>query len=247
MPIIRGTAVINRRSGVPEDASHNVWHFEVPGPVATADYEAVGTGLANFYDGCASVLSNTVSRTIGAHRIEVADVTPNGPGAANDVVSALKYTGAFTISQAGTGSMPSEVAIALSFQGDVVGLQEESGLTRPRSRVRGRVFLGPVAASTKVDENATTFEPVIGVAARESILDAYDNMLQTLFTLRPNLRHVVYSRVNGLGSIVVSARVDSEYDTQRSRGRRPSLRMTRTVTQGAAQPARDGADVVLAS
>lgn len=246
MAILRGTVVLNKVSGKPEDAVRNVWHFETIGVPASEDREAVGEALTQFYEDAAAQFGTNVSAQFNAHRVEIATVTPNGPGAGNDVVSPIQRVYPFTTVLLGGAALPNECAVALSFQGDVSGDQEESGTTRPRSRKRGRVFLGPMSVGTRVLEGGSD-EPIVSVPAREAILDAYDAMHNYLAVSRPNLRHVVYSRVSGTASHVVQVRVDNEFDTVRSRGRKPSLRMTRSITQGTAPGNRSGTDVTLAS
>jgi hypothetical protein len=245
MPILRGTAIIARASGINEDASVNVWHFETIGIPSAADLQAVGDGLVAFYANIQSLFPSNVSNAALAHRIEIAQVTPGATGAADDTVSALLGTRAFSITPGASFSLPNEVASCLSFRGDIAGVPEESGLTRPRSRRRGRVFIGPLNSNTLAGI-APANEPLFSLTSREVMLDGYDFLTTALAGTSANLRHGVYSRVNADIVPVTQVSVDGEYDTMRSRGKRPSIRMSRPVIQGAPVAARSGTDVVLA-
>lgn len=248
MSILRATVVINKKSGVPKDAARNVWHFSVPGGGEAGALE-VAPALAAFYAAISGYYSPAVASAASAHRVEVAEVTSTGPGPDDDVLSSLLLTQAFTMSPAaasGTNVLPNEVAVALSFRGDVSGVPEESGITRPRSRRRGRVFLGPFA-TTVTDWAGPTNEPRVAATFREAVLDQYDALITALAAADAANRHVVYSRANNLGYNVESVSIDSEFDTIRRRGRKPQLRMTRAIAQGAAIASRDSTDVALAS
>lgn len=240
MAIIRATAVINKRSGKPEDASRNVWHFSADGTDATT-LSKIGEGLAAFYDGCKTILSPAIAATVDAHRVELAEV---GFGS----VSPLLATRPFTIGIVATGNvpLPNEAACALSFRASIVGIPEEEGLQRPRSRRRGRIFLGPLNG-TSVEAQATTWEPQVTTVARETILDSYDNAHNVWIVPATNIRHGVLSRVDGNLRIVEQVSVDDEFDTIRRRGQKPGVRMARSVTPGSNVSARSGVDVVLAS
>lgn len=248
MSIMRATVVLNKKSGVPKDAARNVWHFFSP----TADLAAVnfiGSALAGFYTNFQLSLSPAIAHTANAHRIEVAEVIEGGPGEGDDVVSSLIGTylfGTTGVDTTATNVLPNEVACVLSFRGDIAGVPEENGLLRPRSRRRGRVYLGPLKPNT-VGVAPTTMEPRFTTAFRESVLDAYDALTSSLASSDAALRHTVYSRADGENRIVAQVSVDSEPDVVRRRGRKPELRTARSVTQGLPVGSRDGAEVALAS
>lgn len=249
MAILRATAVLNKRTGVPKDAARNVWHFSLPSVFTDAQVGQVGTQLALFYQGFVSYLSASLTDVANGHRIELADVTPGNPGEQDDVVSKLRGTTNFGLG-IGTTSLPlpNQVGITFSFRGDVAGVPEEQGLSRPASSRRGRVTLGPVNVSVINRRSTTTQEPEVIDDVKEAILDSYDALTTALATIDPLLRHVVYSRTLAQGFTVVSASVDNQFDTVRRRKVPPSDKFVRTITQGAAQAARAGTEVpVLAS
>jgi hypothetical protein len=164
----------------------------------------------------------------------------------DDVASALIGTRAFSITPGQAFSLPNECASTLSFRGDIEGFPEEFGLTRPRARRRGRVFIGPLNMNT-VAGIAPANEPVFSLTSRELMLDGYDLLTTAIAASSVNLRHGVYSRTNADIVAVTQISCDGEFDTMRSRGKRPSIRMSRPVVQGAAVAPRSGTDVVLAS
>jgi hypothetical protein len=240
------TAVLNRISGRPKDASRNVWHFETVGAPTSGEHTGIGTAVASFYQGIGVHLGGNISTAANAHRVETAVVTPGAPGALDDVVSPIVNISPFAITGIVNNALPSEVAVALSFRVDVAGLQEEVGATRPRSRRRGRIYVGPVS-NQLITWATPTFEPKLSVGAREAFLDAYDTMIGTLANAGTGLRHVVYSRVGAQAYGVTFVSVDDEFDTIRRRGGKPAIRMQRVVAQGSSPGSRAGVDVTLAS
>src|SRR4028119_400165 len=227
MATVRATAILNRVSGKPEDASVNVWHFSTIGTPVEADFAVIGNAVAEYYGAISPLIAVNVSTAALAHRVDLATVTMGAAGAADDVVSPIQYVKQFTMASQVHNALPNEVAVCMSFAGDLSGLQEESGLTRPRARRRGRIYLGPIGAG-QLTAAAPANEPQIALSCRETVLDAYDNMTTVLAASSPNTRHVIYSRVGASTAIVTSVSVDNEFDTLRSRGKKPSIRMTRT-------------------
>lgn len=245
MAIIRATAILNKVSGVPADASRNVWHFSAD-DTTTATLNGIAGGLAQFYSLIAAYLAPSVSPVAGAHKVDMAEVgfgtTPSGAPQVSPIIGSSTFG---TPGTGGTsGSLPNEVAIALSFRAAIAGIAEEAGAQRPRSRRRGRIYVGPVTYST-VGNDATSKEPHVLVAVREAMLDAYDSAHGIWDGPASNIRHGIFSRVDGVLRIVEQVSVDNEFDTIRTRGRRASLRMTRAVGETAAG-ARSGVDAALA-
>jgi hypothetical protein len=246
MPILRGTAIIEKVSGIDKDASVNVWHFETVGIPSAADIQGVGDGLIAFYQAIQSLFPNNVASGVDAHRIEISQVTPGLPGEADDTVSALIGTRIFQMQTGAAFSLPNEVAACLSFRASIAGFAEESGLIRPRARRRGRVFIGPLDLD-QVAAIAPNNEPRFSLTGRELMLDGYDALTTATAAVSVNLRHGVYSRTNGDIEPVEQVSCDSEFDTMRSRGRKPETRMSRPVVQGVAVAGRSGTDVALAA
>lgn len=236
MPFLRATVTLDTISGIDKDESKNVWHFATAAAPTQANYDRAANGLATFYNAIATYLGPELNRQVDPHRIDVAVLTPGSPGVLDDTVSSVRHTRRFSLTTAASGGIgfPSEVAITLSFAGDLTGVPEEDlqGAIRPRSRRRGRIFLGPIAGIA-AEADATTRQVKITLAARTAILDAYAAAVDgwKAGTATDAVQHVIYSRVEALTRPVVEASVNDEFDTVRRRSRLTLVRQRRQVTQ----------------
>lgn len=236
MGLLRCTVTLDTLSGINRDESKNIWHFATGGPATGPHRGRAAAGLLDFYGAISTHLGPELSRQPNAHRIDVAEVFPGSPGEADDTVSPILGFVNFSLPGSALGGIgfPAEVAIVLSFAGDLAGVPEEGpgGLTRPRSRRRGRVFLGPIAGGT-AEADATSRQVKIAEAARTSILAAYSAAVDTWKAepLGNAVQHVVYSRTEAVGRPVVEASVNDEFDTVRRRNRATLVRNRIGVTQ----------------
>jgi hypothetical protein len=237
MALLRATVVLNKLSGKPEDACRNVWHFNTGAAINNADMITASEALAAFYQALDSRLAGSISRAVDAHKIEFADVAKGGAGAADDSVSQLLMTSSFqTVGGAIVASdFPAETAIALSFRGDIAGVPEEAGLTRPKSRRRGRVFLGPFNISMG-EREAVTNRWKVNAAHQTTIMNAYNNQLIARIGQARVIHHVVYSPTSALAFLVTNAHVDDAFDTIRSRGEKAVGRVANDIGQPVLAP-----------
>lgn len=119
---------------------------------------------------------------------------------------------------AGT-AYPSDIAICLSYRGEY-----SSG--QPRARKRGRLFIGPVIASTGA---VATNEGIrVTTAARTDLLDGAEKLALEVLT---SLKWVQWSETDQTWNTIVEASVDNQFDTRRSRDRLTSTRELRPITQ----------------
>lgn len=245
--IYRATAVLNHKSMKPEDAARNVWHFASEAELTSGQIANLATSVSGFYIALNARLAATLAGGTDDHRVEMAEIIA-GSGGAPDTVSPLLGTVSFGgVGGAMSGPLPPQVAIVMSFQGVITGVPEESGLERPRSRRRGRLFLGPLNTSV-VAADATTGEAYVTQTTREDILDAYDALDSSVQAIGvASLAHSVYSRTEGAAFNVTKVSVDNSFDIQRRRKVKRTIRMERTITPGTAQTGRSGVDVALAS
>lgn len=232
MATLRATVILNKLSGKPEDSIRNVWHFSTGSAIASNDMTSVGDGLVEFYQQLGTLLHGSVSRAVDAHAIEFAEVNRGSAGADDDVVSSLLATRKFQVigAAAATLDLPSEVAICLSINGDLTGLNEEDGLIRPKARRRGRVYLGPFTTGV-VGEEATTQRTIVLTGTRTKILDSYE-LAKTMWdgaAGRRIVQHIVYSRASANVYPVVGISVDDAFDTVRSRGEKRVTKDSRAV------------------
>lgn len=135
----------------------------------------------------------------------------------------------------GTGPLPQEVAIAVTLEATgrstalveaVDGADPGAAVDRPRSRLTGRFFWGPLpkSAAATIDNVA---RPV------PDFCTLLRNKIGTLHTALEALTNVdglgVWSRVNENVVELEAVSTDNEFDTQRRRGRRATLRVRQTV------------------
>lgn len=235
MSILRATYTMNMTSGLAEDAAINVWHFRHDTEIQndfTASVE-VAAALHNFYRSAAGYWSGMVSRANNAHSCSVARLAPGNQGADDDVASkALSTTLSGTTAWAAAASavnLPPEVAITMSFRGDVNGLNEVSGDTRPIARRRGRVYLGPFNASVM----NTTGPPLILAAVPSNLGGWYQTLVDDVNTSigATKIYHVVYSPTTAQDWPVADMWIDNAPDTVRSRGTAATLRNNLTINQ----------------
>jgi hypothetical protein len=234
MAIVRCTAIINHVSGEDADASRNVWHFTTSTgtTISGGDAAVIGGKVGDFYNSIAALLSPAVSRAANGCRVEVATVNQASAGPEDDTVSALVGTVPFQLFGAAAAAtpLPNETAACLSFAGAQDEVPEESGLIRPRSRRRGRVFLGPF--NTSVIEAGTNGEPRMKATSIATILDAYEALSGDDDAGTTNFRHVVYSRAAASTRVVDEAWMDVEFDNVRRRSAStPQVRIARAIAQ----------------
>lgn len=136
-------------------------------------------------------------------------------------------------------SLPSEVAVCLSYKADLSGVAEEApdgvdlGLApdRPASRKRGRVYIGPLSRAISVGNparpDATTIIP--SLLKMGTFLGNPTNVVLT----DVDATWVVVSDQAGPGidhfSTILTCWVDDEFDTQRRRGHKATVRTSAAV------------------
>lgn len=235
MTIIRATAKLKPVSGIVADEVNNVWHFNATdGFEAATEGAVLGNAFQEFYGDILTYLSATILRA-GGHEVTYAEVTPGVPGPSDDIVgvpisSSTFSLGAGTVPEPGT-ALPSEVAACMSMRGDYSGLQEEAGLTRPRSRVRGRVYLGPLNTNA-ISRDAETYRAYVGNTFRTVATNSYLNSFIPTTLLAAGLTHVIYSPTSGTFAPVTEVWMDDAFDIIRSRGEAATSRISVAVPPG---------------
>jgi hypothetical protein len=227
-------------SGMPEDTVTNTWAIKTALEPTPDDYSDIHFALAKFYNEVPAAQTYSVSNFFSGRLSRVANAcqitqyyfdevgTPEPLGAPNWMQS-------FTIDAKGSSdwiNMPDEVACCLSFAADLDGIPESvpggpagpEGDTRPRSRRRGRVFLGPLNAGAVTQGSEQTVRPSTdlvstALAALGTLNEEIDAMLGT-FLLG------VFSRTDWDVRPITSAWIDNAFDTQRRRGQKPTSRTT---------------------
>lgn len=216
MTIIRYVVELARKNGKPEDKIINVFHTS---SLALPDASLLAAGenaIVAFYNSMDEDYSPAISRATLAHLIKSYSVIAGQPGPADDFVgSPLRTTGwNFLVETPSTG-LPAETAIRMSFSAALTNVGEEGpGGTRPASRKRGGVYLGPFTTPTM--EQDAFGETYVGGNFRTKILNAAAVFANSLNTSGQQL--AVYSRMNGTAAQVKTIRIDNAFDTQRRRG-----------------------------
>lgn len=229
MGILRVMSVLSMKSGLPEDDVVNTWHCITPGEVTSAEAVVATDALSTFYAAIGSKLGAQVSIAANAHTHKSYAVESSGPGAADDDLVGPLTQVPFTIGAVSSTASPAEVAVCLSMTAFGAGLvNEEEGNTRPKARYRGRVYIGPVSEGVDTLE-ATTSISRPNMTDMQAILDAAVTMAETINN-EAGMALCVYSRADNLGRSVESFHIDNAWDTVRSRGQKPTARITATVT-----------------
>lgn len=220
---------LHRDMGLPEDDIVNTMHFEGDDDVDADDEERwaeLRPGLVSrviaFYVSISSTFSSILSGNATVKVYNPAD--PSLPGAPR----VPRWTETFVISPASGVSLPAEVALCVSFRGAA-----ESGVNMRRRR--GRIFLGPIAASAITSGTAPNNDARPTAALRAGILANFDAMATGTSGAA---RLAVYSPtadplgtgVEGSWTDVTTAWIDDAWDTIRKRGATPSSREIVAIT-----------------
>jgi hypothetical protein len=218
--------VMSTTSGLPEDKVINDFAVRFDGGAPTApELDTVMGIVGDFFRGAnlsadtvGTYISDDVSRA-ATHLVQAYHITagPLGSPAAE-----IDWLGPTT--EAGSQSLPREVCGVLSFHGNLTGIPEEAGATRPKSRRRGRIFVGPLCTNAvSLGDNPPVLAPAFTQALRMHATAMYDALAAELCTWS------VWSRANAELYPVVAGWTDNAPDIQRRRGQAPTLRTVFTT------------------
>lgn len=211
-------------TSIPRDAVENTMAWTGPDD-ATAAINDVNDALHSLYvanngfgHSVGGYLSSTLSRSIHPtinlyHLTDLTGVTGIGTPVATRVLDA-----ALPAPEVAT-NLPDEVSVCLSFHGDLAGLVERSGSTRPANRHRGRIFLGPLTTGV-MGQDPDNHDVLVHSTPRQAFADAAGRILAGVF----GATWCVWSRTNAALYPVVGGFVDNAFDTQRRRGIRATSR-----------------------
>lgn len=227
MTVAKAQVILPFKTGLPEDVVVNTWSFNAAGvDLSGVDALSIADALVTFYGAIDVFLSNALSAVANAAQVRVYDVTSSGPGAEDDVLGSPDLVLPFTLTTAANG-LPAEVAACLSFNGVLTDIPEEDGITRPASRRRGRVYLGPIASgATDTDSSGRVLiAPAFITAALDAVVAMHDSLEAELTPIM----HSVYSPTENVSFNVVRYFMDNAFDTMRGRGVKRTTRAERTV------------------
>lgn len=230
MAVRKYVVSLSTTSGDPADIVQNTYHFNHVGAPDIAEMTAVCDAITDCYqigvggqgNSLNTFLSPAIVRDAMAHFVSVYDAE-NGGSDLHEINWALGPPGG------APNQLPSEVALCLSYHGDLTGLQEEAPdgpdlgtkVDRPKARRRGRLYYGPFSVNALSAVQAG--RPITGL--RDCLIGIGDHLLNGDW--RPPgaiIDWVVWSTVNQDDTPVVGGWVDNAFDTQRRRGISPTIR-----------------------
>lgn len=249
--ITKAVAVLAAVSGLAADEVENTFWFTHPDTEALAHVTAIATAITQFYTNSgatshsvAEYISPVMSRALGAAIVKCY-TGPDINGVTGSPVLNLPFT--LNAADSPFPQLPREVALAMSFHGDLSPVPEEgavaaipssesaidqgapathSGHTRPRARRRGRIFLGPLATSAlRVTSGTAEQRP------HQTVIDTLATAAGQLHTgtmVTAGEVWIVGSRRDNIGYPVTGGWVDDEFDTQRRRQIKPTARTVTT-------------------
>ena len=182
---------------------------------------SVHSGLADafhaFFHALAGYLSPQVSGTGAEVRMyDMHDAKPRIP------IYQHTYAGEATSGQ--TAALPAEVALCLTFHGMPV-----ASPVKPQSW-RGRIYVGPLASSALSDASEPNLQSRPKAAFASAVNAAAVAMSTAIDTA--DATWVIFSERQLFAYPVVNVSTDDAWDTQRSRGDRPTV-ATRVAAGGA--------------
>lgn len=202
MPTYRHMVTLPYADGLPENVAVNVFHT-----ISDDDTEAAAFAdlLVTFYQAIDNnLLSNQLSAAASACSIKTYNLSDPEPRSPTD-------TQLFTLTP-GTGALPPEVALCMSFQGIRISGQ-------PQARRRGRVFIGPLTGIMNPTSDGRPDPAKIAI-----LVSAADALLTS--ALAAGIAWAVYSPTDAQAVPVQNGWVDNEFDVIRERGRRATTRST---------------------
>lgn len=216
--LIRATVRIGAVSNIDANASINVLHLYGNQAVMNSTTAATWGGhIETFYQAVEQWYSPSHGGIVGNTWIDFAQVATASLGAADDVVTSPLFRHYFGFIPTFSGQeMPGEVAACLSHNGFIDTIPEETGNTRPRSRRRGRIYLGPVAASAMGAQH----DPNINADFRGAATLGFKTMCLALAaeTGDAQVSMGIYSPTSDSFASSIGCHMDNSFDTVRSRG-----------------------------
>lgn len=222
MAFLHVVAVFEHLTGVVEDRVMNTWAFETPSAgVVTGEVDDVTAALEEFYNDTITSTSHTVAHYLGEQLDRGAGVSTFEYYDVGAFMSGAPHGSPFRIdtwslgaTNPGADGIPSELAVCLSYHGNLTGIPEESGLTRPRARRRGRVYLGPLS-QIAMESEAGTGRSRVATQCRDTIAESADRLMA-----HTDVQWNVWSRADSAFTSVTGGFVDDAFDVQRRRGER---------------------------
>jgi len=199
MAVLSAQVRIKMQSGVTADDCVNTFHFIDPDPDDGADNAAAA--ILDLYGDLQGLFPSDVAQL--NHRVKIYDLDDPEPRAP------IKEFG-MNFASAPTGApLPHQLAICASFQGDRI-----SGV--PQSRRRGRIYVGPLDASSSATDGRPSTTTITTI---NNAMEAFRDALAATST-----DWIVWSPTDGSGAVITNGWCDNRYDIQRRRARLATAR-----------------------
>jgi hypothetical protein len=239
------------KSGITRDAVSNTFWFETNDSSGLMGREAYALAAANavgdffgevpfgFDAQVGKFLSSQMEDEIVIKVYDLIDAVPPTYATGSHIASIVKAIPANRVGNS-VESLPSDVAVVLSFRGSGHDAQPEeveagppgpAGNFRFRSYRRGRVYIGPLALNGLVITPAGSVNLAAGPPnpIGNVLLGAARGMgdpIQVGPEEDDTVSWSTFSKTSGIIDRVTKALVDREFDTMRKRGRETSSRIT---------------------
>jgi len=230
---VHAQVIFQGRSNLPRDRYINTFSFSKDsGEFTGPDFSHISQALTRFYGSPPSGDGDAIGAYLSRAIMDEPDPVINFYDA-NAVGSPIGVGSILGYAPSGTAvSLPNEVALCLSFFADMTGAVEEGPVdistgkkTRPKSRRRGRIYIGPLTASALIGSTSTnpgrpdpTFTDIVRDAASRLMHDPDGD--------RPGTTWCIHSRRDDVFRPVIGGFVDDEFDTQRRRQPVSTSRLT---------------------
>lgn len=209
---------IPANSGVARDTIMMDFNFQAPtAGVAANVIKFFNTTVAPATDTLASFLSPWLSRGTNACMVEEYNATPPAPPATG--FGPPFNTVPFTLGPSLGTPLPQEVQVALSYHAIDGSIPEHGPGTRPKSRYRGRLYVGPLI-TTAQDFITANHKCFVSALFRTNLKANAAALLQAEPTWG------VWSRVDHVIRPIVGGWIDDDFDIQRRRGTDADTRTT---------------------
>lgn len=225
VPAYKVVVTTQRRSGKPEDAVMNTWHYIAPsGTPNSTDFGNWMNHYRSFIDSISTSWSGALSNSPIGITVEHTRLPQEKPPPGTGIGPPVS-TGAlgFTVGPATVG-YPAEVSVCITLDAaSVLDSEVGAGDTRPAARKRNRKYIGPLSVNTGESEPTTnetrvssTFRNLLSQKFVEHMVTGMKAAGWAITTFSPTLWQVFPPH---------KIWVDNAFDTQRRRGEAPTLRL----------------------
>lgn len=205
---VRAQVIIKTDDAISENYVTNSWCISCADFPSGAECDEYTVCFDGFYTSMTSYFGDVVAQN--GHEVKYYDLTQTVPP--NYPIASTTFN---LSSNPGIDTLPTEVALCLSFQGEKV-----PGF--PQARRRGRIYFGPVNAN-----QTGGGRPVSGIIT--ALTTTADALATALLACSNAATLSVWSGTNAASVPVTDGWVDNAWDTQRRRGIDRTTRTTFTI------------------